>query len=68
MAKKLVLGVLGSTRGTDMQAIMDAIESGKLDAKIAIVVSDKPLALILEKAKAHGIIYKGIGYKGNFGV
>lgn len=49
------LAVLGSTRGTDMQAIIDAIESKKLDAQIDIVISNKPDAYILERATKHGI-------------
>lgn len=51
----LKLGILGSTRGTDMQAIIDAIDRKELDAMIEIVVSNKPDAYILERAKRHGI-------------
>lgn len=47
------LAVLGSTHGTDLQAIIDAIETKKLDAKIEIVISNKPDAYILERAKKH---------------
>lgn len=49
------LAVLGSTRGTTMQAIIDAIEEGRLDAEIRIVISNKPDAYILERADNHGI-------------
>ncbi len=38
-----------------MQAILDAIESGMLDARIALVLSDNPDAFILKRAKNHGI-------------
>ena len=38
-----------------MQAILDAIEDGTLDARIALVLSDNPDAFILERAKKHGI-------------
>ncbi len=34
-----------------MQAILDAISSGKLNARIALVLSDQPEAFILERAK-----------------
>ena len=34
----LLLGVLGSTRGTALQAVIDAIESKKLNAKIVLIV------------------------------
>ena len=46
------IAVLGSTRGTDMAAILEAIEAGKLNAKIVCVVSNIKTAGILEKARA----------------
>ncbi len=51
----MVLGVLGSGSGSNMQAILDAIASGSLDARIALVLSDNPGAYILERARQHGI-------------
>ena len=51
----LSLGILGSGSGSNMQAILDAIEGGSLDARICIVLSDNPHAYILERAKANGI-------------
>ena len=51
----MVLGILGSGSGSNMQAILDAIEDGSLDARIALVLSDNPAAFILERAKQHGI-------------
>ena len=38
-----------------MQAILDAIDAGTLDAKISIVLSDNPDAFILERARKRGI-------------
>jgi len=52
---KLVLGVLASTRGTDLQAVIDVIEAGQLEAEIACVISNKEDAFALERAKKHGI-------------
>ncbi len=49
----IALGILGSTRGTDLQAIMDAIHEKKLDAVIKLVVSNKKDAYILERASQH---------------
>ncbi len=49
------LAILGSTRGTDMQAIIDAIENGELNAKIEIVIGNKADAYILERAKKHNL-------------
>ena len=51
----LKLGVLGSTKGTDLQAILDAISSGELDAKISIVLSNRKKAYILERAENHNV-------------
>ena len=49
------LGILGSGSGSNMQAILDAIDAGQLDAEIALVLSDNPDAYILERAKGRGI-------------
>ena len=51
----MVLGILGSGSGSNMQAILDAIDAGTLDARIAIVLSDNPDAYILERARQRGI-------------
>ncbi len=59
----LNIGVLGSTRGTDLQAIIDAIEQKKLNAKISIVISNKEDAFILERAKKHKIETLFIDFK-----
>jgi len=53
--KKLKLGVLGSGSGSNMQAILDAIGDGTLDAEIVLVLSDFPDAYILERAQKAGI-------------
>ena len=47
----LKLGVMGSTKGTDLQAIIDAIELGKIDAQINMVISNNEGAFILKRAK-----------------
>ncbi|NNC90280.1 MAG: phosphoribosylglycinamide formyltransferase [Akkermansiaceae bacterium] len=49
------LGILGSGSGTNMQAILDAIGAGRLEAEIAIVLSDQPEARILERARQAGL-------------
>ncbi|NQT61189.1 MAG: phosphoribosylglycinamide formyltransferase [Bacteroidetes bacterium] len=49
------LGILGSTKGTDMQALIDAVAAKSLPAEIAVVLSDRPCAFILERAAQHGI-------------
>ena len=51
----LRLGVLASGRGSNLQAIIDAIEAKVLDATIVLVVSNKKDAIALERANRHGI-------------
>jgi phosphoribosylglycinamide formyltransferase-1 len=46
----IVLGVLVSGSGTNLQSILDAIERGKLAARVAVVVSNKAAAGALERA------------------
>ncbi|CUH96320.1 hypothetical protein P22_2410 [Propionispora sp. 2/2-37] len=46
---KKVLGVLASGRGSNMQAIVDAIDAGRLNAKIGVVISDNPNANVLKR-------------------
>ncbi|QDR79707.1 phosphoribosylglycinamide formyltransferase [Sporomusa termitida] len=47
--KKTVIGVLASGRGSNLQAIIDAIQAGRLDAKIGVVISDNPEANVLKR-------------------
>jgi phosphoribosylglycinamide formyltransferase-1 len=51
----LTIGVLISGKGSNLQAIIDAIEKKELDARIAVVVSNKADAYGLERARVHGI-------------
>lgn len=49
------IGVLASTRATDLQAVIDAISSKKLNAAISVVISDRQDAYALERAKNNSI-------------
>lgn len=49
------LGVLVSGRGSNLQALIDAIADGRLDASIAVVISNVPDAPALARASAAGI-------------
>ncbi len=49
------LGVLLSGSGTNLQAIIDCIEKGTLDATIELVVSSRPDAFGLERARKHSL-------------
>jgi len=52
--KKLRIGVLGSTRGTALIPVIEAIKEGKLDAEIVAVISNRSKAPILDKGGALG--------------
>ncbi len=51
----LKIGVLVSGGGTNLQAILDAIDSGKINGEIVSVVSSRKDAYALERAKKHNI-------------
>ncbi len=52
----LKVAVLVSGGGTNLQAILDAIDSGRItNAEISLVISNNPNAYALERAKNHGI-------------
>ena len=52
----LRVGVMVSGGGTNLQAILDAIDSGKItNAKVEVVISNNPGAYALERARDHGI-------------
>jgi phosphoribosylglycinamide formyltransferase-1 len=51
----IVLGVLVSGSGTNLQAIVDAVQRGALDARIGVVVSNVPGARALDRARAAGV-------------
>ena len=59
----LIIGVLVSGRGSNLQAIINSIKNGKLDAKIGCVISDNQAAFALEIARREGMpayyIYPG---------
>jgi phosphoribosylglycinamide formyltransferase-1 len=50
----VVLGVLASGRGSNLQAILDAIDAGRCPARVAVVVSDRKDAPALERARRAG--------------
>jgi phosphoribosylglycinamide formyltransferase-1 len=51
----LALGVLVSGNGTNLQAILDAVRGGSLDAEVRCVVSNQPGVRALERAAAAGV-------------
>ena len=57
------IGVLISGRGSNLQAIIDSIAVGRLDAEIAVVISNRAQAAGLERARAAGIETLHIDHK-----
>jgi phosphoribosylglycinamide formyltransferase-1 len=51
----LKVGVLGSTRGTALQGVLDAVAAKSLDVELVLVASDKANAPILSRAAAAGV-------------
>jgi phosphoribosylglycinamide formyltransferase-1 len=49
------LGVLISGRGSNLQALIRAVDDGRLDARIAVVISNRPQAAGLDHARQAGI-------------
>ena len=55
MASKIRIGALISGGGTNLQAIIDACEDGRIDGRMAFVGSDQPGVKGLARAERHGI-------------
>lgn len=54
----LKIGVLASHGGSNMQAIIDEIEAGRLDAEIVLVISNNSGSGALERARRHGLPWR----------
>lgn len=51
----LKVAILASGRGSNMESILQSAASGLLDARVTLVVTDKPGAACIDKAKAAGV-------------
>ncbi len=58
------IGVLISGRGSNLQALIDAVAHGRLDATIAVVISNRDDAPGLERARLAGIEALCISHRG----
>jgi phosphoribosylglycinamide formyltransferase-1 len=54
-APALAVGVLASGRGSNLQAILDQIAAGRLEASVRVVISDVADAYALERARTSGV-------------
>jgi len=59
----LNLGVLVSGEGSNLQAILDAISAGSLNARVKVVISNRPGVRALERARAAGVPGLAIPHK-----
>lgn len=64
---KAKLGVMGSGEGTNFEAICEAIDEGRLDAEVAVVISDHLNAPILGRASRRGIPWVHVDGGDGFG-
>lgn len=58
------LGILGSTRGSNLLPLVDAINNKQLSASIEVVVSNKPEAGLLEKAAQFNLPHHAVAVNG----
>jgi phosphoribosylglycinamide formyltransferase-1 len=63
MGAKLRIGALISGGGTNLQAIIDSCESGKIGGRVVFVGSDTPQSTGLQRAKRHSIPVFVVDYK-----
>ncbi len=63
MSSPLSLAVLISGNGSNLQAIIDAIEAGRLDAEIRLVLANDPEAFGLERAARHHLATRVIDHR-----
>ena len=59
------IGVLISGRGSNLQALIDAVADGRLTASIAVVIANDPAAPGLERARQAGIEALAISHRGH---
>jgi len=58
------LGILLSGRGSNFEAIADEVATGRIEAEIAVVISNRPEARGLEAARGRGLPAVSIPSKG----
>ncbi|HLV68440.1 MAG TPA: phosphoribosylglycinamide formyltransferase [Polyangiaceae bacterium] len=59
----LELGVLVSGNGTNLQAILDAIQRGALDARVRLVISNRADAFAIERARRAGVAVRVLPHR-----
>lgn len=64
MSEKTKLGILISGRGSNMLALIEAVQQGRVNAEVAVVISNTDKAAGLEKARQHGVEALVISHQG----
>jgi phosphoribosylglycinamide formyltransferase 1 len=67
MPRRLAIGVLASGEGTTLDALAEQAAGGHVPARIAMVLSDRPYAPVLEKARRRGLPTAVLPLKGSSG-
>jgi phosphoribosylglycinamide formyltransferase-1 len=62
----LVLGILASGSGSNLQAILDKAAAGHLDARVAVVISDNAGARALQRARDAGAAAEVVDFDASF--
>ena len=60
----VTVGVLISGGGTNLQAILDRMADGSLDCRIPLVISNRPAAAGLERARRAGVATRVLDHRG----
>jgi len=63
MSARLQLGVLVSGSGTNLQAILDAVVQGRIDVELKVVVSNRPRAAAIQRARDAGVPVAVVNHK-----
>jgi phosphoribosylglycinamide formyltransferase-1 len=58
------IGILISGRGSNMEAILDAVDAGRIAARVGVVVSNVPSARGLERARERGVEAVALDHRG----
>lgn len=66
-SKHLNIGIIGSTKGSSLQLLLDSINDGNVNATVSVVISNRKDAFILDRARNYGISSIYLPYKASIG-
>jgi phosphoribosylglycinamide formyltransferase-1 len=62
--ERMKVAVMASGRGTDFQSLVDAVEGGRLQVELVLLVCNNRDAPVIERARRHGVPWKYIDHRG----